>query len=572
MKKIILSIICLMLLFLPTFSINSQIKVYDTENIYVLCDGYGKVLDKILIDWIRVKGDGSYKVKDPYKNLEDIRKIYGDGEVEVEDGFVLIKGESKDYQDTYYRGNYKGEIPFNIEVKYYLDGVEKTLNEIKGKSGTLKILVTGESKYIIDGEIVPLLLVLTTSFDSTKIKDLKLSGDTKPQVFGKKYQISLMTILDPKGEVYLEYSQNNLEVPEIMISVSPNYISFDLPDLSFLGEFSQGINNIKKLVEFQKIYVEEIKNNLSKTTSFDFSQLEKGIDDLKLIGDAIKIYGDILLKISESIDIEKLNNLKNIPQGFDNLILSLKEINKNLNSILLLIDGYIEIVERIKLMNQENQNIVLNLKDELKYKLLENLKIEESLINILLNGGSIQGGLNIISLKDLKLNIQKLIDGNNMMIYNLENLKNTFEINTLIDSNIKLKETIENIVNGGEIQDQPLPGLYNISVVLKDGSDKMKSQFQFFAHQIKNSFDEIIKALNTLISGGKVMDKDFYGLNKTIEGINLMKDGVDKAKIEFDKTKENINKKKNLVQKFETFIGKPDGGEGRVQFIVKISP
>lgn len=298
MKKFILLIICLMLLFLPTFSINSQIKVYDTENIYVLCDGYGKVLDKILVDWIRVKGEGVYEIKDPYKNLEDIRKIYGDGEVEVKDGFVLIKGESKDFQDTYYRGNYKGETPFNIEVKYYLDGVEKTLNEIKGKSGSLKILVTGESKYKIDGEIVPLLLVLTTSFDSTKIKDLKLSGDTKPQVFGKKYQISLMTILDPKGEVYLEYSQNNLEVPEIMISVSPNYISFDLPDLSFLGEFSQGINNIKKLVEFQKIYVEEIKNNLSKTTSFDFSQLEKGIDDLKLIGDAIKIYGDILLKIS----------------------------------------------------------------------------------------------------------------------------------------------------------------------------------------------------------------------------------------------------------------------------------
>ncbi|MBC7195360.1 MAG: hypothetical protein H5U37_06870, partial [Caldisericia bacterium] len=198
MKKFILLIICLMLLFLPTFSINSQIKVYDTENIYVLCDGYGKVLDKILVDWIRVKGEGVYEIKDPYKNLEDIRKIYGDGEVEVKDGFVLIKGESKDFQDTYYRGNYKGETPFNIEVKYYLDGVEKTLNEIKGKSGSLKILVTGESKYKIDGEIVPLLLVLTTSFDSTKIKDLKLSGDTKPQVFGKKYQISLMTILDPK--------------------------------------------------------------------------------------------------------------------------------------------------------------------------------------------------------------------------------------------------------------------------------------------------------------------------------------------------------------------------------------
>ncbi len=572
MKKIVLVIICLILLFLPTFSISSQIKVYDSENIYVLCDGYGRVLDKILVDWIRVKGEGVYEIKDPYKNLDDIRKIYGDGEVEVKDGFVLIKGESMGFQDTYYRGNYKGEIPFNIEVRYYLDGVEKTLNEIKGKRGSLKILVTGESKYIIDKEIVPLLLVLTTSFDSTKIKDLNTSGDTKPQIFGKKYQVSLMTILDPKGEVYLEYSQNNLEVPELMISVSPNYISLDLPDSSFLVDLTQGINNIKKLVEFQKMYIDEIKNSLLKTTSLDLSKLEKGFDDLKLIGDTIKIYGDILLKISDSIDIEKLNNLKNIPQGFDNLILSLKEINKNLNSILLLIDGYIEIVDRIKFINQENQNITSNLKDDLKYKLLENLKIEESLINLLLNGGSILDSLNIVSLKDLKFNIQKLIDGNNMMIYNLESLKNQFDINTLVDSNIKLKKTIEDIVNGGEIQGQSLPGLYNISNILKDGLDKMKSQLQVFILQIKNCFDEIIKALNTLISGGKFMDKDFYGLNKTIEGLNIMKYGLDKTKIEIDKTKESINKKKNLVKKFETFIGKPDGSEGRVQFIVKISP
>jgi putative membrane protein len=573
MKKIILGLLCFLLFFIPTFSINSQIKIYDSENIYVLCDVYGNVKDKILVDWIRVKGDGDYEVKDPYKELTDIRKIYGDGNVEIKENFVLIKGESKEFQDTYYRGNYIGSLPFEINVKYYLNGIEKKIEEIKGKSGTVKIVLKGESKLRIDNDLVPLLMVITTSFDSTKIKDIKLSGDSKPQVFGKKYQVSLMTILDPKDEVFIEYTQDNIEIPEIMISISPQYITFEMPDTSYFNEFSTGIDGIKKLVEFQKLYVEELKNSLAKSSQIDFTQFEKGVDDLKLLNDAIKLHGDILLKISESIDIEKLNILKTLPLGLDQIISSLKEINNNLNSIILLIDGYIDIVQKIKLLNSDNLNISLNLKDDLKYKLIENLKFEEYLINLLLNGGVLPNGVNIISLKDLKVNIQKIIDGNNLIISSLENLKNSLSsLSLLIDSNIKLKETIKTVVNGGNIDGNPLPGLYNISKILNDALDKMKNQTQNLFFKIKNSFNEIVKSLETLLKGGKVMDKDFYGMDKTINALKILNEGVNKAKSEIDKAKEEINKKKNLTKKFDSFIGKPEGSEGRVQFIVKISP
>jgi putative membrane protein len=573
MKKIILGLLCFLLFFIPTFSINSQIKIYDNENIYVLCDVYGNVKDKILVDWIRVKGDGDYEVKDPYKELTDIRKIYGDGNVEIKENFVLIKGESKEFQDTYYRGNYIGSLPFEINVKYYLNGIEKKIEEIKGKSGTVKIVLKGESKLRIDNDLVPLLMVITTSFDSTKIKDIKLSGDSKPQVFGKKYQVSLMTILDPKDEVFIEYTQDNIEIPEIMISISPQYITFEMPDTSYFNEFSTGIDGIKKLVEFQKLYVEELKNSLAKSSQIDFTQFEKGVDDLKLLNDAIKLHGDILLKISESIEIEKLNSLKTLPLGLDQIISSLKEINNNLNSIILLIDGYIDIVQKIKLLNSDNLNISLNLKDDLKYKLIENLKFEESLINLLLNGGVLPNGVNIISLKDLKVNIQKIIDGNNLIISSIENLKNSLSsLSLLIDSNIKLKETIKTVVNGGNIDGKPLPGLYNISKILNDALDKMKNQTQNLFLQIKNSFNEIVKSLETLLKGGKIMDKDFYGMDKTINALKILNEGVNKAKSEIDKAKEEINKKKNLTKKFDSFIGKPEGSEGRVQFIVKISP
>lgn len=573
MKKIILIILCISLIFIPLFSINSQIKVYDNENIYVLCNPYGDVKTSILVDWIRVKGEGHYEVIDPIRNLSQVKKIFGDGEIEVIDNKVIIKGTSKDFQDTYYRGNYDGDLPFSLNVKYYLNGKESKPEDIKGKNGKVKILIKGVSKAKINNEIVPLLFVLTTSLDSSKVKEIYLSKDTKPQILGKKYQISLMTILDPEDEVFVEYTSENIELPELLISISPGFVSFELPDFSFIKNFSDGVEGLSKLIEYQKIYVEEIKNNLKKLDFSNLDEIEKGISELMLILQGINLHSAVLLQIAKGIDVEKLNSLKMIPQGVDIILNNLKEINKNLLSIQNLIDGYIEIVNKIKSLNEINKNIAINIKDDLRMKLIENLEIESSLINILLNGGNLGDGIFLISLKDLKENIKKIYEGNELIINSLENLKGSlYGVNLLVDSNLKIKDTLEKVVNGGEIDGNSFPGLNNLSNLLNTGLGKLKEGLSLITNKIKESFKELTNSLDILIKGGKVNNIYFYGFEDSLKGVNKIKDGIVTANKEIEKQKDSSNKKVELTKKFDNFIGKPDASESRVQFIIKVSP
>lgn len=74
MKKTIILATILTLLFIPIFSIYSQTKVYDNETVYVLSDPYGNFKDKIVVDWIRVRGSGDYEIKDPIDELVDVKK------------------------------------------------------------------------------------------------------------------------------------------------------------------------------------------------------------------------------------------------------------------------------------------------------------------------------------------------------------------------------------------------------------------------------------------------------------------------------------------------------------------
>lgn len=206
-------------------------------------------------------------------------------------------------------------------------------------------------------------------------------------------------------------------------------------------------------------------------------------------------------------------------------------------------------------------------------KLIENLEIENSLINILLNGGKLGEGIYLISLKDFKENIKKLYDGNELIINSLENLKESLlGVNLLVDSNLKIKDTLEKVVNGGEIEGNRVPGLNNLSNLLSTSLSKLKEGLSMIINKINQSFKELTNSLDILIRGGKVKDIYFYGFEDSLKGVKKLKDGLDSANKEIEKQKDALNKKVELTKKFDSFIGKPNSSESRVQFIVKISP
>jgi len=573
MKKLIVLATILILLFIPLFSTYSQNKVYDSETVYVLGDPYGNLNEKILVDWIRFKGSGKYEVKDPIKNLVNIRKIYGDGEVEVKDSYVIVKGESKDQEDTYYRGNYNGNLPFEIKVKYFLNGEEKKINDIKGKSGRLRIEINGKSNLMKDGKVVPLLMIGTTSLDVEKVKDLKLSGDTKPTILGRKYQINLMIILDSEGSGFIEFETDSIDIPELTFTITPSYFGIELPLMDIFDKIYGGLDGLTNLVKIQKNFLDEIiKNSEVNLTSIDLSKLKEGIENLKTIAIGIDAHKDLILMLSNSIDEEKIKALKLIPSNLDLLIQSFQTSNMNLSNLIQIFDVYIKILKNIENINKLNQEISNNIDSQLKYKLLENLKNEEVLINSLLYGGSSSNNETILSLNQTKEALLKIKDGNDTIIDSLIKFKdNLNSLSQIGDSLSELKRNLSVLANGGEINGNKIYGLSYLSNILKDGVNNISIGIANLDNALKRTFSELINSLKVISSGGKVMNKDLPGLNSTVDNLSKLKEGVNLTKTEYEKNRNEILEKKKLADSIDTFIGKPENSEGRIQFIIKLS-
>jgi len=573
MKKLIVLATILILLFIPLFSTYSQNKVYDSETVYVLGDPYGNLNEKILVDWIRFKGSGKYEVKDPIKNLVNIRKIYGDGEVEVKDSYVIVKGESKDQEDTYYRGNYNGNLPFEIKVKYFLNGEEKKINDIKGKSGRLRIEINGKSNLMKDGKVVPLLMIGTTSLDVEKVKDLKLSGDTKPTILGRKYQINLMIILDSEGSGFIEFETDSIDIPELTFTITPSYFGIELPLMDIFDKIYGGLDGLTNLVKIQKNFLDEIiKNSEVNLTSIDLSKLKEGIENLKTIAIGIDAHKDLILMLSNSIDEEKIKALKLIPSNLDLLIQSFQTSNMNLSNLIQIFDVYIKILKNIENINKLNQEISNNIDSQLKYKLLENLKNEEVLINSLLYGGSSSNNETILSLYQTKEALLKIKDGNDTIIDSLIKFKdNLNSLSQIGDSLSELKRNLSVLANGGEINGNKIYGLSYLSNILKDGVNNISIGITNLDNALKRTFSELINSLKVISSGGKVMNKDLPGLNSTVDNLSKLKEGVNLTKTEYEKNRNEILEKKKLADSIDTFIGKPENSEGRIQFIIKLS-
>lgn len=67
------------------------------------------------------------------------------------------------------------ELPFSMNVRYYLDGAEISASEIAGKSGHARISYDFQSNAWYNGTRIPFLTVTGLSFDSSKFSNVKVS-------------------------------------------------------------------------------------------------------------------------------------------------------------------------------------------------------------------------------------------------------------------------------------------------------------------------------------------------------------------------------------------------------------
>lgn len=136
---------------MPVYAAEGSTPVSKEETVYVNADATGSETQITVSDWL--KNAGTEAVVKDQSLLEGIKNVKGEETFEHTNGNVTWQTDGK---DIYYQGTSEKELPVSVKFTYFLDGAEILPENLKGKSGKLKIKIDYDNKAkqeaVIDGK------------------------------------------------------------------------------------------------------------------------------------------------------------------------------------------------------------------------------------------------------------------------------------------------------------------------------------------------------------------------------------------------------------------------------------
>lgn len=285
MKNIIKKLIVYLLIFCEIFQTTGVFALTKEENVYVKLNESGKVESTSITEHLL---DFNEKIVNDKTLLNDIKNINGEEKFDKEGNNLTWETNGK---DIYYQGTYNNELPISMNIKYYLDGKEKTVDEILGKKGNIKISMTYENNSYkimnINGKnekiYVPYAIVTTTILNNNDNKNIKV-------INGKVIDNGLNSIVTGVSSPGLYESLKLDELKDLnKVEFSYDTESFELnPIYSVATSNLFEDDNLDKFSNINDLYnsIDLLQNNMntivegSKKLSDGTNQMNKGITEL----------------------------------------------------------------------------------------------------------------------------------------------------------------------------------------------------------------------------------------------------------------------------------------------------
>lgn len=376
-----------------------------TETVYSKIDENGNVISTTVNE--QIKNTKKLDTIEDYTELEDILNISSNDEISKLNKNITINAFGK---DVFYQGTSKKSLPIGINIKYYLDGKEESLDDILGKSGKIKIIIdfTNNEKHnaLVNGKqetmYTPFLVTMGTMLDSNvtniKINNGKVvASGNKNMVVGisspylnRSLNISELSTLNT---LTLSYETDKFKLPT-MYFVATNKLLSDA-DLSVFNkldglnskvdELQTNMNKIDNGASDISKGINKLKNSLSSSITNLKNNNEDALDEKTLAGIRIQTMqtvqntftNDYKKKLSESAWIKVEENLKNsndthvtdlATKTVSKILLSYLGSEDALNNYMLCVSGNMESCEYLVQNNYDIDKInafALTLKQEI---------------------------------------------------------------------------------------------------------------------------------------------------------------------------------------------------------------
>lgn len=242
--------------------------VYKEETVYVNADATGNSDEVTVSDWLKNSGSVSGNLTDE-SILKEIKNVKGD-ETFTENGDQLTWNTAG--EDIYYQGTTDKELPVSVKLTYFLDGKEVKPDELKGKSGHLKIQVqytNNEKKTVtVDGkeeEVYTPFIMMTgmilpnETFSNVTIDNGKVISDGSRNIVVGFGMPGLKDSLDLDEETTKEAEDKGVTIPE-------NFeMEADVTDFTMSSTFTVVLTDLLDDMDMDNIIdVDSLKDSLNE--------------------------------------------------------------------------------------------------------------------------------------------------------------------------------------------------------------------------------------------------------------------------------------------------------------------
>lgn len=278
----------------------SVLAMSQDETVYVKMDSDGKARDisvtKHLINDLKENQLLDQSILDDIENLNGYETFTVDG------SNLTWQANNK---DIYYRGTATKELPVEMKVTYALDGEEKPIEEILGKSGHVEIKLKYINRAKVDDLYTPFVVAVATTLDESKVSNVEVTNG-KTTSNGRKiavasvaapglYESLKLDELKDANEVVLSFDTESMELSEIYNIVTPKLL--DAESLKTFTQLDQLYGDMNTLSSSSQELVTGAKK-LSNGTS----ELKTGVAGAKQKLQALNI----------SIDTATMSSIKTI--------------------------------------------------------------------------------------------------------------------------------------------------------------------------------------------------------------------------------------------------------------------
>ena len=213
-----------------------------------------------------------------YGHYSEIRNLTSSEKIDINGDEITINTNADKF---YYQGTLKNrELPWNIEIKYFLNNKEVPGKDLAGKSGKLDIHISVKQNNKVNSFFFNnFALQISISFDSNLCSNIKADGATIA-LAGNTKQITY-TVLPGKGtDIAISADVHDFEMEPISINAIRLALDIDIDVNEFTKELSALANAIRELDDGAS----ELFDGISQLSS----GMEKYINGLKTFKDGLE--------------------------------------------------------------------------------------------------------------------------------------------------------------------------------------------------------------------------------------------------------------------------------------------